>query len=350
MRKKTGRTTNRKKQLGFSLARKRPEDDSADWFVIESDLAPPKVAVRAKSRRKTLVFGVMALASLAVSLPLAAKWTYEQIFYKNDEFTLRSLIVKTDGVLSEARLAEIANVSAGMNLMKLDLNAIRRQIETLPQVEKASVSREMPDRLNLVVRERIPVAWLCSPPLGIRPWDIERGFLMDEEGYLFRCLDLNDGMRSLPVVELFKMMEPVEGAKIESQAARAGLKLIVESDRRFIDQGMTVRELKVRDEWAIECVYENQLSVTYGVFDFSRGLDDLALILDQAASSGQSLATVNVVAEKNIPVTFLESGDHSISPGSTGSSLKSRESLSDLPSQKGSDEHEKHLRSILKGG
>ncbi len=350
MRKKTGRTTNRKKQLGISLFRKRTEDDSADWFVIEADLAPPKVPARTKSRRKTLLVGAMAMASLAVSLPLAAKWTYEQIFFKNDEFTLRSLIVKTDGLLSEARLAEIANVSAGMNLMKLDLNAIRTQIETLPQVEKASVSREMPDRLNLIVRERMPVAWLCSPPLGIRPWDMERGFLMDEEGYLFRCLDLNDGMRSLPVVELFKMAEPVEGSKIESQAARAGLKLIVESDRRFLDQGMTVRELKVRDEWAIECVYENQLSVTYGVFDFSRGLDDLALIMEQTAGSGQSLATVNVVAEKNIPVTFLEPETPLMGNNPGVPEVKGPDSPADLRVHKGPDEHEKHLRSILKGG
>jgi len=350
MRKKTGRANNRKKQLGFSLARKRVEDDSADWFVIEADLAPPKVPARTKSRRRTLVVGVLAVASLAVSLPLVAKWSYEQIFFQNDEFTLRSLIVKTDGVLSEARLAEIANVSAGMNLMKLDLNAIRQQIEKLPQVEKVSVSREMPDRLNLVVRERMPVAWLCSPPLGIRPWDMERGFLMDEEGYLFRCLDLNDGMKSLPVVELFKMAEPAEGTKIESQAARAGLKLIIESDRRFIDHGMTVTELKVRDEWSIECVYQNELSVTYGVFDFSRGLDDLALIMEQTAGSGQSLATVNLVAEKNIPVTFLEPEITTLSPESGGSGMENHESGDSLEGQKGSDEHEKHLRSILKGG
>lgn len=350
MRKKTGSATNRKKQLGFSLARKRVEDDSADWFVIEADLAPPKLPARAKSRRRTVMVGVLAVASLAVSLPLAAKWSYEQIFFHNEEFTLRSLIVKTDGVLSEARLAEIANVSAGMNLMKLDLNAIRQQIEKLPQVEKVSVTREMPDRLNLVVRERMPVAWLCSPPLGIRPWDMERGFLMDEEGYLFRCLDLNDGMKSLPVVELFKMAEPTEGTKIESQAARAGLKLIIESDRRFIDHGMTVAELKVRDEWAIECVYQNELSVTYGVFDFSRGLDDLALIMEQTAGSGQSLATVNVVAEKNIPVTFLETAISSVSPESGESGMENQESVDSVKGQKGPDEHEKHLRSILKGG
>lgn len=350
MRKKTGRTNNRKKQFGFSFTGKRPEDDSAEWFVIEADLAPPKLPARTKSRRKALVFGILAVASLAVSIPLGAKWAYEQIFFQNDEFILRSLIVKTDGVLSEARLAEIANVSAGMNLMKLDLNAIRQQIEKLPQVEKASVSREMPDRLNLVVRERMPVAWLCSPPLGIRPWDMERGFLIDEDGYLFRCLDLNDGMKSLPVVELFKMAEPNEGAKLESQAALAGLKLIVESDRRFIDHGMTVAELKIRDEWAVECVYQNQLSVTYGVFDFSRGLDDLALILEQTAGSGQSLATVNLVAEKNIPVTFLEPDITSTSIDSSGSLPETQESVVSAPAEKGSNEHEKHLRSILKGG
>src|SRR5690606_31795031 len=201
--------------------------------------APARVSPRRRIRRRLLAAKLAAFACLSVSIPLTAHWGYGKVFFQNEEFLLKSLQVRTDGVLSVARLAEIANVAAGMNLMDLDLERIQEQVATLPQVEKATVTRELPDRLHLVVRERIPVAWLSAPPLGIRPWDMERGFLLDEEGHLFRCLDLNDGMKSLPVVECFKMSEPVEGAKIESEGVLAGLKLILGSDKRFLERGLT---------------------------------------------------------------------------------------------------------------
>ncbi|NLT72479.1 MAG: FtsQ-type POTRA domain-containing protein [Verrucomicrobiaceae bacterium] len=311
-------------------------------------MTPARTPSRSKARRRGFLIRSLAILCLCASLPVLGKWGYDTIFYQNEEFVLRRLNIQTDGVLSEARLAEIANVAAGMNLMELDLEAIRSQVETLPQVEKATVTRELPDRINLIVRERMPVAWLSSPPLGIRPWDMERGYLLDSEGILFRCLDLNDGMKSLPVIESFQVIEPVEGGRIESEGVRSGLKLILESDRRFLEQGMAIAEVRVRDEWAVEAIYQNRLEVTFGVFDYSRGLDDLALILGNAEDSGQRLATVNVAAMKNIPVTFSVS-DETNTGGAASSGAESAPVEAVEPTLP-ENEQEKHLRSILKGG
>lgn len=353
MRKKKGRTNCRKfkfKDLFFS---RRRADDDGGWIILDDDSGPVKVPVRSRIRRRFLLVKGLAILCLSVSLPVSAKWGYKRFFFENEEFVLRRLNIQTDGVLSEARLAEIANVAAGMNLMELDLTAIQGQIEKLPQVEKVSVTREMPDRLNLIVRERMPVAWLSSPALGIRPWDMERGYLLDAGGNLFRCLDLNDGMKSLPVVESFKIADPVEGSKIESGGVLAALKLIIESDKRFLEQGVSVAEVRVRDEWAVECLYKGDLLVTFGVFDLARGLDDLALILEQASASKQQLATVNVAAEKNIPVTFAgsagpagkaEPDSRIVTPGG------SVESATIETGDSRDKEQEKHLRSILNGG
>jgi cell division protein FtsQ len=352
MRKRVGRTNHRKFKFKGLFSSGRRSDDDGGWIFLDEDVAPVKVPARTRAKRRALIVRSVAILCLSVTLPLGAKWSHDNIFYKNEEFVLRRLNIQTDGVLSEARLAEIANVAAGMNLMELDLEAIRAQVEKLPQVEKASVTRELPDRINLIVRERMPVAWLSSPPLGIRPWDMERGYLLDAEGVLFRCLDLNDGMKSLPVVESFRVTEPVEGGRIDSEGVRSGLKLILESDQRFLERGLSISEVRVRDEWAVEAVYQNRLAVTFGVFDYSRGLDDLALILGQTEGSGQQLATVNVAAMKNIPVTFAgpvgpggipggtgaEAGPGGTSPNGAGAAL--------LPE----NEQEKHLRSILNGG
>lgn len=303
MRKKSKRRNSRKFRIRSLFSRRRP-DDETDWFRFEEEAEPVRVSPRKRVRRRLLVAKLAAFACLSVSIPLSLHWGYGEVFFKNEEFVLKTLQVKTDGMLSVARLAEIANVAAGMNLMDLDLGLIQEQVGKLPQVEKVTVTRELPDRLHLVVRERIPVAWLSVPPMGIRPWDMERGFLLDEEGFLFRCLDLNEGMKSLPVVESFKLPEPVEGTRVASEGIRSGLKLILQSDQRFVERGLVVREIRVRDEWAVECDYSTDLKVTFGIYDYERGLADLSLILDRMEESGRVVSTVNVAAERNIPVTF----------------------------------------------
>jgi cell division protein FtsQ len=387
MRKKAKRRNSRKFRIKALFSRRR-SDDETDWFRFEEEAAPVRVSPRKRIRRRLLAAKLAAFACLSVSIPLSLHWGYGEVFFKNEEFVLKTLQVKTDGVLSVVRLAEIANVAAGMNLMDLDLGLIQEQVGKLPQVEKVTVTRELPDRLHLAVRERIPVAWLSVPPLGIRPWDMERGFLLDEEGFLFRCLDLNEGMKSLPVVETFKLPEPVEGTRIASDGVRSGLKLILESEKRFVDQGIAVREVRVRDEWAVECDYSTDLKVTYGIYDYERGLADLALILDRMKESGRVVSTVNVAAERNIPVTFAsvepaapapttapapspvgsgvpaggpEKGPEASGPGAAEGSVEGAASAAvteaaPLPPADGSasvavaSDQEKHLRSILKGG
>jgi POTRA domain, FtsQ-type len=356
MRKKSKRGNARKFRFKSLFARRRA-DDETEWFRFDEEPVAAKTSPRRRIRRKLLFAKLTAVACLSISIPVAIKWGYGEVFFKNEEFVLKTLQIQTDGVLSVSRLAEIANVAAGMNLMDLDLGQIQTQIETLPQVEKATVNRELPDRLHLVVRERIPVAWLSVPPLGVRPWDMERGFLLDEEGHLFRCLDLNDGMKSLPVVESFQMSDPVEGAQVDSEGVLSGLKLILESEKRFAEEGLSVREVRVRDEWAVECDYSNHLRVTFGVYDYERGLDDFALILDRMAESGRTLASVNVAAEKNIPVTFAvaaaaEGGSVAPQAGQKPS-IESTQAPASAPQPQGGaagSDQEKHLRSILKGG
>lgn len=349
MRKRVGRTNYRKFRFKGLFSSGRRADDDGGWILLSEEVAPVKLPARSRAKRRSRLVRIVAILGLCATLPMGAKCGYDNIFYKNEEFVLKRLNIQTDGVLSEARLAEIANVAAGMSLMELDLEAIRAQVEKLPQVEKASVSRELPDRINLIVRERMPVAWLSSPPLGIRPWDMERGYLLDSEGVLFRCLDLNDGMKSLPVVESFKINEPVEGGRIDSEGVRSGLKLILESDHRFLEQGLSITEVRVRDEWAVEAVYQSRLMVTFGVFDYSRGLDDLALILANAEGSGQQLATVNVAAMKNIPVTFAGSAGPAGAEGSGSGASRGAPKANDAAFSP-ENEQEKHLRSILQGG
>jgi len=349
MRNKTGIKNGRKFKNPLKLRKLGAGGENSEWVRLEAVTTAPVMApLRKQPSKKGLVIRTLAILCLCVSIPIGAKWAYDKIFYKNEEFILRRLEIKSDGVLSETKLAEIANVSPGMNLFELDLALIQSQIEMLPQVSKVNVNREMPDRLMIQVRERMGVAWLSCPPQGIRPWDMERGFLMDEEGYLFRCLDLTESMKKLPVIEVFKMANPAEGIRLESDAAKSALKLIVESESLFATQSMRVEKVRLPNEWAMECAYMNGLKVTFDVYDFARGLDDLSVILLATEKAGQSLLTVNVIAKKNIPVTFAEG---LISGSPNGDTVPPQAIVvPESPAKPVLTGQEKHLHSILSGG
>lgn len=364
MRNNTKHSNIRKFRFRRLFPRRRPV--SEEWVLLADDeVSTPRPSPRRLRRRRVHAFKIGALVCLAISIPIGLKWSYGQIFYQNDEFILKSLAIHSDGILSEDRLAEIANVAPGMNLMSLDLGNIESQISSLPQVENVTVARELPDRLVISVTERVPIAWLSNPPQGIRPMDKDRGLLLDANGYLYRCLDLNDGMRSLPVLESYLTAESVEGARIESTGARTAVKLIVASDAKFLSKGLVIKEVKVRDDWAIECVYTNDLKVIYGVIDYQRGIEDLALIVGNLAKSSKVLSSVNVVAEKNIPVTFEDAPSSTVA-SSGGSGYRTKEIVNENlkaisppkavvyqdaeSSTETSSAQDKHLKSILKGG
>lgn len=343
MRKKYRCSNARKFRLGKAWSR---DDRESDWIQLDADLSQTKPSPRRRSAKRKWVIRILGIACLCVSLPLAIKWGYSRVFFQNEEFVLKNLNIQTDGALSEERLAEVANVTVGLNLMELDLGTIERQVAKLPVVDKVSVTREIPDTLNIVVRERVPIAWLSCPPLGVRPGDMERGFLLDDQGILFRCINLDDEMMALPIVEAFKIAEPVAGQQIENEPVRKAVSLIVKSDKLFQGKGMTVHIVKCRDEWSVECLYRRGLSAKFAINRIDDGLHDLAIILTETEPLKTAVASVNVAASKNIPVTFAEP----IEKAAISVNAMPIETTEAKPDNSRSEEQEKHLRSILKGG
>ena len=77
--------------------------------------------------------------------------------------------------------------------------------------------------------------------------------------------------------------------------------------------------------------------------EIKRGIEDLKMILSQSGQFGTALATVNVAAAENIPVTFAGPFDsHSLD-----AVAKPVSQTIQTPSE---DSTQKHLQSILKGG
>jgi len=62
--------------------------------------------------------------------------------------------------VSPAKILEVFTADRGHSVLRIPLDARRRQLETLPWVEQATVRRALPNRLHVEIVERTPVAFL----------------------------------------------------------------------------------------------------------------------------------------------------------------------------------------------
>ncbi|MEM7599794.1 MAG: FtsQ-type POTRA domain-containing protein [Verrucomicrobiota bacterium] len=358
------RSKNRFKQVRRPIA---PLSDAGEWFYLEANTERQiestgeggvsgfrETAVKAASKSRqsrgpkrvaTWAVRFLAVACLLATVGLGTRWIYSEIFQRNESFVVQSVTTQTDGLLDSDKIEEVAGLESGMMLMDLDLDLIRERIEALPSVKSAVVSRVMPDRLNVNVRERIPIAWLSCPVRGIRPWDMERGFLLDEDGVLFRCSELTEVIKALPVVESYKIPDPEHGVPLGDNSVSAALGLIAKVETKTDLGGRTVRVVRIRNEWSLEARFVDGLRVSFGVHEAERGLQDLATILSKVEGAGGALASVNVVTARNIPVVFSDSFDTSLLKDPSDPPAVPRIELETT-----GDGQDEHLRSILNGG
>jgi cell division protein FtsQ len=77
--------------------------------------------------------------------------------FGNRMLIVRSVTVTGTRLLSPAQVTAAADVPLGTPLLRVDVGAVTRSVEAIPQVASASVTRDWPDRLVIAVTERVPV-------------------------------------------------------------------------------------------------------------------------------------------------------------------------------------------------
>ena len=60
------------------------------------------------------------------------KTTADRLVYGNPRFAIQQIVVDNDGVLTPERVVQFAGVQIGQNLLSLDLNQVRGNLEMLP--------------------------------------------------------------------------------------------------------------------------------------------------------------------------------------------------------------------------
>jgi cell division septal protein FtsQ len=115
----------------------------------------------------------------------------------------------------QAELAQLAQITAGMSLLRIDVERVRMQIMQHPWIREALVRRVYPNELEIIVHERRPTAIL----------DSGKGLLIDGEGYLLSQATPAEAA-NLPRLVAKLSHTPSLGERLTDPAIHGGLHLL----------------------------------------------------------------------------------------------------------------------------
>jgi cell division septal protein FtsQ len=271
--------------------------------------------VKVRSRRVTqhrirralaVLSRVVLLAGLCSAVYVGAREGARRLFFENRDYQLKTIELQTDGTLQREQVLKAADLREGENIFSVNLARVHDRIQELPQVDEVQVMRKLPAEIDIRLVERKPVAWLTSEKEISDPFVSDAAFLVDARGVLMKEKKLLPEYLGLPLI-LGCSSESLETGKVvESFEAKTALELLRLSTRSFMQMRFQIREIDVSQGYCLLVTDKNRTRVTFGLNDLETQLQRLEQFLVYCDNSKQELETLNLLVQRNIPVTFTE--------------------------------------------
>jgi cell division septal protein FtsQ len=262
-------------------------------------------AVAHRNRRVLVVFSKIVLViALLSGIYVGARFAAKRFFLENSDYRLTNIEVQTDGTLQREQILNVANLHEGENIFRVNLASVHDRLQELPQVDEIEVVRKLPAEIDIRIVERKPIAWITSEKQVADPFASEAAFLVDARGALMKEKKLLPEYLGLPLI-LGCGSESLEAGKIvASPETKAALELLRLSTRSFMQTRFQIREIDVSKGYCLMVTDKNHSKVTFGFDNIDLQLQRLEQFLIYSDDAHREIATVNLLVQRNIPVTF----------------------------------------------
>ena len=270
----------------------------------QQHLLDVKVRSRAATRQRNRRLLALVSALLLICGAVGGAWyggreALRHFFWCNPDYNLAVVSVHTDGPLTRDQIVRTANIQEGKNIFSVNLSAARKALMALPQVERAEIERSLPNRISIDIVERKPVAWVTGKEDG----NTDPGaFLIDRDGTLLRLKYQVPAYYHLPVICGLAVENYEEGDVVDLPEVAAALQLIRltgENPARY-----QARSIDISRGYCLVVTDERHAKVTFPLENIGAQLDRLALLLANIDGSKRDIQTVNLLVQRNVPVTF----------------------------------------------
>jgi cell division septal protein FtsQ len=266
-----------------------------------------RTALQHRNRKFLVFFSKLALIIVLVSgIYVGGRIAAKRFFIDNPDYKLTSIEVQTDGTLQREQILSVAELREGENIFRVNLDRVHGRLQDLPQVDQVEVVRKLPSEIDIRIVERKPIAWITSEKQIADPFASDVAFLVDARGVLMKEKKLLPEYLGLPLI--LGASESLEaGTTVESPEAKAALELLRLSTRSFMQTRFQVREIDLSKGYCLVVTDKNHSKVTFGFDNLDLQLQRLEQFLIYSDDAHREIATVNLLVQRNIPVTFQKS-------------------------------------------
>ena len=290
--------------------RRKRNRRSRKHTLVNVKLSAQKVRQqRVRLIAKTFGF-LFGLSVLFFGVWCGGQWLMRVGFYQNDQFSIRTIDIRTNGVIDPAQIHRWSGSRKGDNLFQTDLMRVKRDLETVPMIKSVAVDRVLPDTLRIRVSERNPVAQVFlyrQSPNGRLEWQT---FWVDQHGFVMKPLNPKLTLRKrskkwLQVLVGIKQTDLLPGRAIKSAQVKAALQLISRFDHSSMAGSALMRHIDVTGRGTMEVVTWQNATVKMSMHGLDRQLDRWHQIHDWGRKRNRTIRTLDLSIKNNLPVTWM---------------------------------------------
>jgi hypothetical protein len=273
------------------------------WRDIHQDIAPRAMSGEGRKRLafatlKTIGIIAIVCTSLWGGYELLRLWQHDPVKLKAPvkSSPVREIVLQSDGPLDHAWVERTLALPKDVDMMELDLYALRERLLAHPQVRTAVLARKFPDKLSIVLEERMPVARLRVPGNDGSLND----YFVARDGHVFPGINFAaDRVALLPYLDGLKLKRagkgfaPVEGMETVSDLLGTARNNTFELYTKW----RIVSLARLATDGVIVVRSADIPAITFGTRDdFLKQLAQLDLIVDRTRGQpdGRTLASVDL--------------------------------------------------------
>lgn len=275
----------------------------------------PNIGVKARKSKSLGMRMATALLGFSISLTLLAllgwkgvQFAIDAAVYRNPQLAIEQIVVETDGTLVPERIREWARVKTGDNLLALDLNRVKRDLEFRAVIETASVEKLLPRTLRITIVERKPIALVYL----FRSGGQVDYTLLDANGVVVPPMPR--GYRkegavdptTLPVLTGLNPRELRPGIAVNSPQIRSALQLIQTFEHSPLASMVEVKSIDLSAQNTLLLKTAEECEVTFACEDFDRQLARWKAALDFGRRHNRILASIDLAVGNYVPATWRE--------------------------------------------
>lgn len=251
-----------------------------------------------------------AMWLIAAMIVIGVGWvTWHEALEKNSQFMLKAVMVNTEGTLTRQQIVAATGLTEATNLLTMNLREVRAKIERLPQVKSAAIQRDYHGKLTLDVAQRMPVAWIECPKHKLMAPLSGKGCLIDAEGAPVPCDVITREYLAMPRIQFPALSEAIPGKPSRDLQIHAALRLMERLQSRQKEDFPALEVIEIPNPWSLVVHLKGDTKITFCVDDLDPQLARFDRVMHEARARKWRVATLNLIARVNTPVTFHETPD-----------------------------------------